>query len=131
MKNSYGLDVDYFRKKLKGVISSIDNTTPIEMSRSLARLAKTADESVLAEPEFLAEKVPHAAATALALLNKQELGWLKRFVECCEDSDSGGHDLRKEEVKRLCKIGVLRNCGFGRSEITEFGDRVLEFATNT
>ncbi len=51
---------------------------------------------------------------------------LRRFAECCEDSDAGGHDVRKEMVKSLCELGALRSIGFGRHETTKYGDWLLE-----
>lgn len=186
MKNSYGLDVDYFRKKLKGVISSLDTMTPLEVARALASLTITADDLVLGEPEFQLslsglgadfrlpcevrvapatrfgigvnmssvirsikmreefgskfefnrEKVEgfwkqvgviqgkaSAESMLVELLTEQELGWLKRFADCSEDTDT--HDLSKHKLKRLYQVGVLRSLGFGRNEITEFGERVL------
>ena len=53
MKNRYRLDVSYFQGKLAQVTSSLDNYTPEELARELARLSVTADESViLNEDEF-------------------------------------------------------------------------------
>ncbi|APG19785.1 hypothetical protein A3780_20290 [Kosakonia radicincitans] len=55
--------------------------------------------------------------------------WLaqNRFAECCDDPESGGHDLEKEQVKRLEKIGLLRRSG-RISFTTDFGDFVLAAA---
>lgn len=52
--------------------------------------------------------------------------WLRRFAECCEDSDAGGHDLPKAAVKQLVQIGALRHSGPGRQETTAFGDWLLD-----
>lgn len=54
-----------------------------------------------------------------------EMKALKRFRECCEDFDSGGHDLSKPMTNRLEVAGALRSIGFDRHEITEFGDWLL------
>jgi hypothetical protein len=51
--NEYGLDVGYMAGKLNLFLRDIDRHTPDEAARVLARLAKVADEKVLAEPEFL------------------------------------------------------------------------------
>lgn len=59
------------------------------------------------------------------LLTDEDMRHLRRFAEICEDSDAGGHDLPKDAVKRLEKVGALRNCGFGRHETTAFGDALL------
>lgn len=53
---------------------------------------------------------------------------LRRFVECCEDSDSGGHDVEKDTMKRLEKLGAVRSLGFGRHELTILGDALLAAA---
>ena len=53
MKNRYGVDISYFQGKLSQVIVNLDNYTPAELARELARLSVTADESViLNEDEF-------------------------------------------------------------------------------
>jgi len=43
--NRYGVDDDYFRKKLESVIASLYNYTPEELSRELQRLANTASKA--------------------------------------------------------------------------------------
>lgn len=49
---------------------------------------------------------------------------LHRFAECCDDPESGGHDLEKEQVQRLEKIGALQRSG-RISYITDFGDYLI------
>lgn len=39
MTNEYGLDVDYFKKKLELILRDVGNYTPDEMYRELSRLA--------------------------------------------------------------------------------------------
>lgn len=76
-----------------------------------------------------AKAAPMSAAQQLdtvpAILTDEDMRQLRRFHEICEDSDAGGHDLPKEAVKRLERAGALRSCGFGRHEITLFGDYLL------
>lgn len=60
-----------------------------------------------------------------ALILPDDLKALKRFLECCEDSDSGGHDISRDRMSRLSEIGVCRHLGFGNHQITAFGDYVL------
>ena len=51
--NEYGLDMGYFRKAInRDLCCPLTNYKPNELARIFARLAKTADPSVLAEPEF-------------------------------------------------------------------------------
>ncbi|EPR1415829.1 MULTISPECIES: ead/Ea22-like family protein [Citrobacter] len=49
---------------------------------------------------------------------------LHRFAECCDDPESGGHDLQKEQVQRLEAIGALQRSG-RISYITGFGDVLI------
>lgn len=66
--NQYGLDADYFRRKLERVLRDVNSYRPDEMARELARMARTADEAVLREPEFSlaqAEQQPVAAVAGL------------------------------------------------------------------
>lgn len=53
-----------------------------------------------------------------------DLAALHRFAECCDDPESGGHDLEKEQVRRLEEIGALRRSG-RIHWITEFGDVLI------
>lgn len=59
------------------------------------------------------------------ILTDDDMRRLRRFQEICEDSDADGHDLPKEAVRRLERAGALRSCGFGRHEVTAFGDYLL------
>lgn len=59
------------------------------------------------------------------LVKPDDLLALQRFDECCHDPDSGGHDVPKEKMLRLARLGVVRWLGFNRHEITEFGMAVL------
>jgi hypothetical protein len=53
MSNEYGLDYNYFQRKLELVVRDARNYTPDEMARELARLSKAADSNViLTESEF-------------------------------------------------------------------------------
>ncbi|WP_100913528.1 hypothetical protein [Pseudoalteromonas spongiae] len=52
MANRYGLDASYFTSKLEQLIRDIDNYTPDEFARVMARMSKTADKNVVLEPEF-------------------------------------------------------------------------------
>lgn len=50
--NAAGLDVPYFCKRLKGVLSILSNYSPAELARECARMARQADPRVLTEDEF-------------------------------------------------------------------------------
>lgn len=68
-------------------------------------------------------KVPVVAVQNYLL--EDDLAALQRFAECCDDSESGGHDVSKDRIARLREIGVLETKGFGRHQITTFGGYVL------
>ncbi|VEL96967.1 hypothetical protein ALT761_01966 [Alteromonas sp. 76-1] len=52
-KNRYGLDVSYFRNAINRELNGpLANHKPDELARVLARLSRTADDSVMYEPEF-------------------------------------------------------------------------------
>ena len=53
-----------------------------------------------------------------------DLAALHRFAECCDAPESGGHDLEKEQVRRLEAIGALQRSG-RISYITDFGDVLI------
>lgn len=57
-----------------------------------------------------------------------DLAALHRFAECCDDPESGGHDLENEQVRRLEKIGALRRSG-RISYTTDFGDMLISITT--
>lgn len=57
-----------------------------------------------------------------------DLAALHRFAECCDDPESGGHDLEKEQVQRLEAIGALRRYGCVHW-ITYFGDFLISITT--
>ncbi|MDO8414862.1 MAG: hypothetical protein Q7S87_01475 [Agitococcus sp.] len=54
---------------------------------------------------------------------------LTRFNDTCGDMDAGGHDVPKDAMKRLYELGVTRSVGFGRSQMTAFGNYVLNCAS--
>lgn len=56
-----------------------------------------------------------------------DIAALHRFVECCDDPESGGHDLEKEQVQQLEQIGALQRSG-RISYITDFGDYLISVA---
>ncbi len=75
-----------------------------------------------AAPDSAAQ--PDTTASASGLLSSDELAAFHRFCECAEDFDSGGHDVDKDMMVKLARIGVVRSTGFGRHETTAFGDKI-------
>lgn len=59
-------------------------------------------------------------------LTEEDMAWLIRFSETCEDCDAGGYDVPKDRMRRLAEIGAVRSLGFGRYETTAFGNYVVE-----
>ncbi|WP_407336901.1 hypothetical protein [Dickeya ananatis] len=62
-----------------------------------------------------------------SFVSDDDISALNRFAEYCDNPESGGHDLEKEQVKRLEKIGLLRRSG-RISFTTDFSDFVLSTA---
>ncbi|MGP4922421.1 MULTISPECIES: hypothetical protein [Pseudomonas] len=51
-KNRFGLDMDYLKRRRNRLIRDLSDFPPDEAARELARIARTADATVLAEDEF-------------------------------------------------------------------------------
>lgn len=68
--NRYGVDADYFQKKLHLVLRDFASFKPDELARALFQLGKVADGAVLAESEF-AQSEPSANAVRQPRL----IGW--------------------------------------------------------
>lgn len=60
-----------------------------------------------------------------SFVTNDDVSALNRFAECCDDPESGGHDLDKEQVDRLVSIGALRKTKRNYCETTDFGDFVI------
>lgn len=60
---------------------------------------------------------------ASEILQEHDLAWLIRFKETSEDDNS--YDTPKDALKRLFELGVVRSLGFGKCEITSFGDYLI------
>ena len=58
-------------------------------------------------------------------LSEHDLELLVTFGMQADDCDADGHTLSKEQTRRLCELGVLRHVGFGRHEMTAFGDSIF------
>lgn len=67
------------------------------------------------------EPTADLARDAERWLSEHDLELLVTFGMQADDCDADGHTLSKEQTRRLCELGVLRNVGFGRSEMTAFG----------
>lgn len=85
---------------------------------------KVAAEIMRALDEIEGKRAPASDTRAAVLLNAEEMAALRRFNETCEDGE--GYDVRKEMMKRLATIGVVRRTSGSIYEITEFGMYVLD-----
>ena len=72
-----------------------------------------------------AEAPADVARDAERWLSEHDLELLVTFGMQADDCDADGHTLSKEQTRRLCELGVLRNVGFGRHEMTAFGDSIF------
>ncbi|MDG3721567.1 hypothetical protein L5B98_05785 [Pseudomonas aeruginosa] len=68
--NRYGVDAEYFQKKLHLVLRDFASFKPDELARALFRLGKVADEAVLAESEFA-----QAEQVANVVRQPRLIGW--------------------------------------------------------
>lgn len=78
-KNRYGLDVSYFRNVFNRELNRpLDNYKPDELARVLARLSRTADESVMFEPEFSNKFAIEKKQEAILTIKDK---WIKKASE--------------------------------------------------
>ncbi|MBO7920968.1 hypothetical protein J5X92_01890 [Alteromonas sp. K632G] len=92
-KNRYGLDVSYFRNAINRELNrSLANHKPDELARVLARLSRTADESVMFEPEF----------SGNFAIEKKRIGY---YASCIESGMNDGQasllaDIYAEQLRK-------------------------------
>jgi hypothetical protein len=68
--NQYGLDNDYFERKIAILHrDGLRNWTPDELARELARMSRTADAAVMREPEFSTPIIEQQKALIVSLRN--------------------------------------------------------------
>ncbi|NPE57704.1 hypothetical protein HLB27_03450 [Dickeya dadantii] len=94
------------------------------------KLAAAESHIAALEQQLAAERARNVTNAIRAFVTGDDIKGLNRFAECCDDPDSGGHDLEKEQVTRLEKIGALQRSG-RISYITDFGDLVLSLRIPT
>lgn len=99
-------------------------TTPA-LESALAKLRECADTTMFVE-------VNHNEAAALLarlgdeFLNEDDHAALFTFHNQCSDMDADGYTVAKEDMQRLAELGCVRHMGFGRYEVTRFGDWIIE-----
>ncbi|HHA0035902.1 TPA: hypothetical protein ACOEXB_002617 [Yersinia enterocolitica] len=89
----------------------------LHLSRSLAEKDR--------EIEIYEKMVSTANEPWRSFVTNDDISALNRFAECCDDPESGGHDLDKDQVERLVSIGALRKTKRNYHETTDFGDFVI------
>lgn len=60
-----------------------------------------------------------------SFVTDDDIAALIRFADCCDDPDSGCHDLEPEQVARLVSIGALNQVRKNYHETTHFGDFLI------
>ncbi|WP_227734809.1 hypothetical protein [Yersinia proxima] len=83
------------------------------------------DRAEKAEAELSAANEKLKGVPWRSFVTNDDVSSLNRFAECCDDPESGGHDLDKEQVERLVSIGALRKTKRNYHETTDFGDFVI------
>jgi hypothetical protein len=86
MLNTHNVDVDYVRKRIKRLLRDLNQSHSDEIARELIRIAKTVDEPVLSEMEFLGrasapKTTEHIALDQLMADVKQEAQRLNALPE--------------------------------------------------
>lgn len=126
-KNRYGLDMAYFRNLINREMNRpLVDFRPDELARVFARASRTADATVLQEPEFNSAPVVPERYVLIPQLPDDELAALHRFRETTLDDQS--YDLPKSMMHRLSSRGALRHLSAGRYEITITGLTMLDAA---
>lgn len=104
------------------------------MNNWLAMEPKLAFQPEFTDVMMLIDAEPAPSQPAIpeqwrSFITDSDIAALHRFAECCDDPESGGHDLEKEQVQRLEKIGALQRSG-RISYITDFGDYLISLTVD-
>ncbi|EMN0593168.1 hypothetical protein REW02_001780 [Klebsiella aerogenes] len=122
----YAGSLETSHKKLRESMAAIHNTVRLDgvntrLSTILSASKRAYDESATA---IVQESRTVTIEPFRAFVTDADLAALHRFAECCDDPEAGGHDLEKEQVRRLESIGALQRSG-RISYITGFGDFLI------
>ncbi|MEY6763556.1 hypothetical protein AB9B48_18080 [Kluyvera ascorbata] len=99
------------KEKQRAAANKVVIQQDIELNELRQRIAELESRTVTLEP-------------FRSFVTDDDIVALHRFAECCDDPESGGHDLEKEQVRRLEAIGALQRSG-RISYITGFGDVLI------
>lgn len=100
-KNQYGLDHDYFERKIAILHrDGLRNWRSDELARELARMSRTADKSVILEPEFETQVELAALREELAGI-KESLAYRGSLLGRTEQRNSSLVELLREVSEQL------------------------------
>jgi hypothetical protein len=100
MNNTNGLDANYFKGKFALVMAGINNYTPPELARELARLAKTADDIAAAEvthPQTQVNKSSSLLREPISAANPLSAGCYCKEGKCGAPHPSWCRDTKKRD----------------------------------
>ncbi|MDM4366062.1 hypothetical protein [Klebsiella oxytoca] len=116
-------------------LQKVEGKTPgqriAELEESNAQVIQSRDHYKRMTEEGLKQLAESRTVTVepfRSFVTDADLAALHRFAECCDDPESGGHDLEKEQVRRLEEIGALRRSG-RIHWITGFGDVLISITS--
>lgn len=89
-----------------------------------ALTAKDGIQPMLEPLPKLFDSAPTQDVSLPLAINDEELSALRRFDECVSDGE--GYDVKKDMMKRLAVIGLVRRVSADIYEHTEFGCYVLQ-----
>ncbi|WP_393950058.1 hypothetical protein [Kluyvera intermedia] len=127
--NEWGYDTDAFHDEANpdAVIQVVED---LEASRAENKLWALEMTKRNGEIYGLEQRIAELESSTVTLepfrsfVTNDDIAALHRFAECCDDPESGGHDLEREQVRRLEAIGALQRSG-RVSYITGFGDVLI------
>lgn len=100
--NQYGLDNDYFERKIAILHrDGLKNWMPDELARELARMSRTADKSVMQEPEFAAPVVERQETVVIDL---DAVDWESIQQAADESNWMPNEYMRNEWVADVCNF---------------------------
>lgn len=110
--------------------ASVELVEALEKAQRMESYWKTQCRGITDHCEELQARIAELGSRTVTIepfrsfVTDADLAALHRFAECCDDPESGGHDLEKEQVRRLEAIGALQRSG-RISYITGFGDVLI------
>lgn len=126
MAQKLGDELDVTEKRIAELESALE-VSQGDLSDTEDAMHLWAERAKKAESELESRAV--TVEPFRSFVTDADLAALHRFAECCDDPESGGHDLEKEQVLRLEAIGALRRFGCIHW-ITGFGDVLISITAD-